>query len=83
MPHDTDKEIWPEEHKVHAFWFEKLVGMVLLTGGFYGVLITEPILQYFMVALCAFGLNATLPSARPLFSSIVDRLPFLASKGGD
>jgi len=77
------RETWSPEHRAHAFWFEKFVGVILLTGGLYGVLITLPPMQYFMIALCAFGLNATLPSARPLFSSIVDRLPFLANKGGD
>ena len=76
----SERPVWPQRHYAHAFWFEKAVGAVLLIGGTVMAYFTEPWLQYFFMVLAGFGLNATLPSSRPLFSNIVDRLPFLESK---
>jgi len=76
---EKKKEEWGPQHKVHAFWFEKGVGLVVLAVGTY-LAFHDGCLQYFGFAMACFGLNATLPSSRALFSNIVDRLPFLADK---
>lgn len=71
---------WSEAHFTHAYWFEKSVGLLAFTGGCVGAWFADGFLQYFCFIITAFGMNAVLPSSRPLFSNIVDRLPFLASK---
>lgn len=72
---------WSEKHQAHAYWFEKAAGSLAFIIGCAGAWAGGAgIFQYFCFAIAAFGINAMLPSSRPLFSSIVDRLPFLASK---
>lgn len=74
------REVWSEEHRVHVYWFEKSVGLGAIIVAVWFVPDTSGIAQYFFIGMGSIGVWKMFPSARPIVSRIVDRLPFLADK---
>ena len=81
-----DREVWSMEHRVHVYWFEKILATVVFLVGL-GMIWVFRLADWPLLAMSAavsgLGLYGALPSVRPALSFVVDRLPFLASKSED
>ena len=82
MADRAPRESWAPEHRVHVFWFEKAIAVLVLVGAYFGVKSTDGVAQYFMVGVASVAVWKLFPSFRPVISGVVDRLPFLAGKSG-
>jgi hypothetical protein len=81
-PGEEERIVWSIEHRTHVFWFEKgaaaaafVVGSIFAyvfkdTGGF-GL--------YASFILMSAGVVGMVPSLKPLYSKIIDRIPSLPS----